>query len=49
MGYNFALNLILIGGLHTKLWDPKVVGVPTLAIWESWDKMPIGCGPRGEA
>jgi len=18
-------------------------------IWESWDKMPSGCGPRGEA
>jgi hypothetical protein len=22
-GYNFALDLILIGGLHTKLWPPK--------------------------
>jgi len=31
-GYNFALNLILIGGLHTKLWGSKVAGVPTLAI-----------------
>jgi hypothetical protein len=31
-GYNFASNLILIGGLHTKLWAPKVVGVPTLGI-----------------
>ncbi len=31
-GYNFASDLISIGGLHTKLWDPKVVGVPTLAI-----------------
>jgi hypothetical protein len=31
-GYNFALNLISIGGFYTKLWDPKVVGVPTLAI-----------------
>jgi len=31
-GYNFVLNLISIGGLHTKLWGLKVVGVPTLAI-----------------
>jgi hypothetical protein len=41
--YNFALDLISIGGIHTKLWGPKVVGVPTLGIsklprtptWES--------------
>jgi hypothetical protein len=31
-GYNFALYLIPIRGLHTKLWGPKVVGVPTLGI-----------------
>jgi hypothetical protein len=31
-GYNFALNLILIESLHTKLWGPKVGGVPTLGI-----------------
>jgi hypothetical protein len=31
-GYNFALDLISIGSLHTKLWGPKVVGVPTLGI-----------------
>jgi hypothetical protein len=31
-GYNFALDLISIGGLHTKLWAPKVAGVPTLGI-----------------
>jgi hypothetical protein len=34
-GYNFALDFISIGGLHTKLWGPKVpkvVGVPTLGI-----------------
>jgi hypothetical protein len=31
-GYNFALDLISIQGLHAKLWAPKVVGVPTLAI-----------------
>jgi hypothetical protein len=31
-GYNFASGLISIEGLHTKLWAPKVVGVPTLGI-----------------
>jgi hypothetical protein len=31
-GYNYVLDLISIGGLHTKLWGPKVMGVPILAI-----------------
>jgi hypothetical protein len=31
-GYNFALDLIPIGGLHTKLWGPKVARVPILGI-----------------
>ncbi len=31
-GYNFALDLISIRGLHAKLWGPKVAGVLTLAI-----------------
>jgi len=31
-GYNFSLDLISIRGLHTKLWIPKVTGVPTLGI-----------------
>ncbi len=31
-GYNFVLDLVSIGGLYTKLWGPKVAGVPTLAI-----------------
>jgi hypothetical protein len=31
-GYNFALDFILIEGLHTKLWCPKVAGVLTLGI-----------------
>ncbi len=30
--YNFALDLISIEGLHTKLWAPKVARVPTLGI-----------------
>ncbi len=31
-GYNFALELISIWGLHAKLWAPKVAGVPTVGI-----------------
>ncbi len=31
-GDNFASDLILIRGLHAKLWAPKVTGIPTLAI-----------------
>jgi hypothetical protein len=31
-GYNFSLDLISIRGLHTKLWVPKIAGVPTLRI-----------------
>jgi len=37
-GYNFGLDLISIGGLQTKLWCPKVAGVPTLGI----SKLPFG-------
>jgi hypothetical protein len=37
-GYNFVLDLILIGGLHAKLWGPKVAGVPTLGI----SRLPFG-------
>jgi len=37
-GYNFVPDLILIGGLHKKLWGPKVVGVSTLAI----SRLPFG-------
>jgi hypothetical protein len=31
-GYNFSLDLISIGGLHTKLWAPKIAKIPTLGI-----------------
>jgi hypothetical protein len=31
-GYNFALDLISIGGLHAKLWAPKVAGDPSVKI-----------------
>jgi hypothetical protein len=37
-GYNFALDLISIGGLTTKLWAPKVVGVLILGI----SRLPLG-------
>ncbi len=37
-GYNFALDLISIGGLHTKLWAPKIKGIPTLGI----SRLPLG-------
>jgi hypothetical protein len=31
-GYNFTLDLISIGGLHTKLWALKVMGVSNVGI-----------------
>jgi hypothetical protein len=31
-GYNFAPNLIAIGGLHRKLCVLKVAGIPTVGI-----------------
>jgi hypothetical protein len=31
-GYNFSLDFISIGSLHTKLWRLKVARVPTLRI-----------------
>jgi len=31
-GYNIFLDFNSIGGLHTKLWDSKVVEVPILGI-----------------
>jgi hypothetical protein len=40
-GYNFALYLISIEGLHAKLWTPKVAGVQALGI----SRLPLG-SPR---
>jgi len=37
-GYNFALDLISIEGLHAKLWGPKIIRNPTLAI----SRLPFG-------
>jgi len=42
-GYNFSLDLISIGSLHTKLWGFKVAEVPTLGI----SRLPFG-SPRTE-
>jgi len=39
--YNFVLDVISIGGLHTKLWGPKIAGVPTFTI----SGLPLG-SPR---
>jgi len=52
-GYNFSLDFISIRGLHAKLWAPQNHGSPNFGnfgtpTWESWDKMPFGCGPHGE-
>jgi len=49
-GYNFALDLISIRGLHAKLWCPKVAKVLTLAIsglplWNPRTKSHLDVGP----
>jgi len=53
-GYNFALDLISIKGMHAKLWGPKVARIPTLGIlglpfWSPKTKMSFGCGLLREA
>jgi hypothetical protein len=40
-GLNFALDLISMWGFHTKLWAPKIVGIPNLGI----SRLPFG-SPR---
>jgi hypothetical protein len=40
-GYNFALDLISIEGLYTKLWPCRVIKVPTLGI------SGLPSGPKG--
>jgi hypothetical protein len=49
------LDLILIKGLHTKLWAPKVARVLAVGIlglpsptWESWHKMTFGWWSRSQ-
>jgi len=49
-GYNFALDLISIGGLHTKLWAPKVsgdlvVGISGLPLGSPRTKCNLNVGP----
>jgi hypothetical protein len=48
--YNLALNLISIGGLHTKLWAPKVtwvlvLGILRLPLGSPGTKWHLGAGP----
>jgi hypothetical protein len=46
-GYNFALDLIIsIGGVHAKLWGPKVAKVPTLAISATKCHLDVGLVER---
>ncbi len=49
-GYNFFLDLILIKGVHAKLWTPKVtkflvVGILGLPLGSSGIKWHLGAGP----
>jgi hypothetical protein len=53
-GYNFALDLMAIGGLHKKLYAFKVMGVLAVTIsglplGSPGTKKPFGCGPCEEA
>jgi hypothetical protein len=52
--YNFSSNLIIIRGLHKKLYALKirrflVVAISGLPLGSPKDKKPFGCGPREEA
>ncbi len=44
-GYNISLDLTSIGGLHTKLWASKVVGVLILRILTKWH---LGASPMAK-
>jgi len=49
-GYNFAWDLISIGGLYAKLWAPKftgvqVVGISGLPFWSPETKWHLGVSP----
>jgi hypothetical protein len=49
-GYNFASNIISIGGLETRLWAPKVVrvlilGSSKLPLGSPKEKCHLGAGP----
>jgi hypothetical protein len=53
-GYNFASDLVAIGGLHKKLCTLKVAKIPAKGIWglplgSPGTKWPFGCGPCGMA
>jgi hypothetical protein len=49
-GYNFALNLTSIEGLHktlqaSKMMRVSILGNLRLPIWESWEKWHLGATP----
>jgi len=54
-GYNFGLDLVVIGGQDEELWPLKVPGVQNrdtwvdfgTPTWESREKEPFGCSLRG--
>jgi len=53
--YNFGLDLVLIRLGNQKIWAPKVPGLQSGQLrdnfgtptWESREKEPFGCSPRG--
>jgi hypothetical protein len=52
-GYNFALDLTSIEGLHTMLWASKVARIPILGIsrlplWSPETKWHLGVGPMAK-
>jgi hypothetical protein len=50
-GYNLALDFISIGGLHTKLWAPKVARVPivqSLGLGSPGTKWNLGASPMAK-
>jgi hypothetical protein len=55
-GYNFALDLAFIGGLHKKLWASKVAEIPIIGLSPFFlnldmgvpEKMTFECNPCGK-
>jgi len=46
--YNFASDFISIGGLHVKLWAPKLQKSQLWEFRDSHDKMTFGAGPMAK-
>jgi hypothetical protein len=52
-GYNFALDLISIGSLHSQLWASKITGIPILRIlrfspWNLRTEWYLGADPMAK-